>query len=146
MKDNIRAGTEMSYLRCRLMLGARIATHMFLGICGGRTIVMLNLFRPNVGLVNCLLSLLSHLIGGTAPFALANQSGVPLNAFLRRRSSPNFQGVASVVGCVMETMSRMLGDSGMVGMEGLRERLRVCVAVVALVMSRLLCLSGRVVG
>ena len=92
------------------------------------------------------MSLLLHLIGGTAPFAFANQSGVPLNAFLRRRSSPNFQGVASVVGCVMETMSRMLGDSGMVGVERLRERLRVCVAVVGLVMSRLLCLSGRVGG
>ena len=93
-----------------------------------------------------LLSLLSHLIGGTTLFALVNQSGVPLNAFLRRRSSPNFQGVASVVGCVMETMSRMLRDSGMVGMEGLRERLRMCVAVVVLVLSRLLCLSGRVGG
>ena len=92
------------------------------------------------------MSLLLHLIGGTAPFAFANQSGVPLNAFLRRRSSPNFQGVASVVGCVMERMSRMFGDSGMVGMEGLRERLRVCVAVVALVLSQLLSLSGRVGG
>ena len=32
VKDSIRAGTEMSYLRCRLMLGARIATQRFLGI------------------------------------------------------------------------------------------------------------------
>ena len=60
-------------------------------------VLFLRFLFMGLGLVSCLLSLLSHLIGGTPLFALVNQSGVPLNAFLRRRSSQSFQGLASVL-------------------------------------------------